>query len=377
MKESNAKALLEKYAAGKCTPEETAVIESWYLRQSRENAAGLNEDERFADMTAVRHALLEQVKQSQTPVRRFWPRVAAAASILILFSAGYFYLKQKPDAKKITIASNDVGPGSNKAILILSNGKQINVTNAVNGQLALQGSNVISKTADGQIVYLDKKSAQSLQGEGVAYNTIKTPAGGQYRVVLSDGTRVLLNAGSSLTYPAKFAGKDRTVNLTGEAYFEVAHRSKQPFFVKTRGQVIEDIGTQFNVNAYEDESYVKTTLIEGSVKVYAKKQSKILVPGQQVILDTQGLQLAKNADIDEAISWKEGYFNFNTETLETAMKNLSRWYDVEIEYKNKSQKNKLLGGTISKYKNVSQVLKKMELTGAIHFQLIGHKIIVE
>jgi len=377
MKKNDAEALLEKYAAGKCTPEETAIIESWYLQQSHEGIPGLKQEEQLADMEEIRASLLKQVKHSKTAVWRLLPRVAAAASVLIALFTGYLYFKQKPDTKNITIAKTDVGPGGNKAVLILSNGEKINITNAVIGQLALQGTKVIRKTTDGQIVYEDNQSAQAQQAGTMTYNTMRTPAGGQYWVVLSDGTKVLLNAKSSLTYPTKFAGQERTVELTGEAYFEVKHHAKQPFYVKTKGQIIEDIGTQFNVNAYEEESSTKTTLVEGSIKVHANKQSKILVPGQQVAFNNHGLRLTNDVDIDEAISWKEGYFNFNTETLETAMKNLSRWYDVEVEYKNEAQKNILLGGTISKYKNVSQVLKKMELTGAIHFHLIGHKIIVE
>ena len=377
MKESNARTLLEKYAAGKCTPEEMVMIESWYLQKKDEAGIGLSEDERLTDMAAVRESLLREIKPTRKRVFNLWLRTAAAASVIITLSIGYLYVKRRPQAQNENIVKNDIAPGGYKAILTLSNGKQIDISNATKGQLALQGTNLISKTADGQITYRDKAPANDPATGATGYNTLKTPPGGQYQVLLSDGTRVLLNAKSSLTYPAKFSGGERLVNLSGEAYFEVKHNSKQPFRVMARGQLIEDIGTQFNVNSYQDEPVAKTTLVEGSIKVIANRQSKILIPGQQAIFKGDQLLLAKDVDLDEAISWKEGYFNFNTETLETAMNNISRWYDVEIEYKNNALRTMPLGGTISKYKSVSQVLKKMELTGAIHFKLIGRKIIVE
>ena len=377
MKRSNARVLLEKYAAGKCTPEETAIVESWYLQQRPDTGSEIDTEERFAELAAIRNSLLGQIKQDKAKVRRLWPRIAAAASVLLALTAGYLYWRTAPSATTPVTAGIDIGPGGNKAILTLANGGKVNVSQAKNGQLAIQGSDVISKTANGQITYQTNRPKKTDLTEPAGFNTLSTPAGGQYGLVLSDGTRVFLNARSSLTYPTRFTGKDRTVVLTGEAYFEVAHDTKQIFYVKSRGQLIEDIGTQFNVNAYEDERSVKTTLIEGRVKITVNKHHKILVPGQQAVSYGQDLELAKDADMDEATSWKEGYFNFNTETLETAMKKIARWYDVEIEYKNDALRGKPLGGTISKYKNVSQILKKMELTGAIHFKLTGRKIIVE
>ena len=304
---------------------------------------------------------------------RLWPRIAAAASILLGLSAGGYFVLQQPGAKQLAHHQQQViVPGSNKAILTLSGGRQIFLTGAKNGQIAKQGRTVIQKTADGQLVYQAPATADD--HTAMTYNTMATPRGGQHWVTLADGSKVLLNAASSLTYPTAFKGNERKVTLTGEAYFEVAHHAAQPFRVSVGGQTIEDIGTHFNINAYGDEPAIKTTLIEGSVRITNDGRDVILKPGQQALLVNNVLTVSE-ANTEEAIAWKNGYFRFNNEKIGSIMRKLSRWYDVDIAYEGNLSADGL-NGTISRDKNISQVLEMLALTKEVHFKVAGRKVTV-
>ncbi|MGY0036944.1 FecR family protein [Pedobacter sp. NJ-S-72] len=209
---------------------------------------------------------------------------------------------------------------------------------------------------------------------------METPKGGQYQLVLPDGTKVWLNAASSLRYPVAFQGNERKVELTGEAYFEVAKDKTRPFEVYSNNQVVQVLGTHFNINAYSNEPFVSTTLLEGSVKVTNSltNAQKIIRPGQQSLISKDGQAgiEVKNMDLDEAVAWKNGYFMFNEEELESILKKVSRWYNVDVQYEQEELKHQLFSGTLSKYSNVSQVLKKLEMLQSIHFKIEGRKIIV-
>lgn len=278
----------------------------------------------------------------------------------------------------------DVAPGRNRAVLILADGSAIALDSSADGMLAQQGNTDISKLSDGQIVYAHKgdKSKEAMM------NTIQTPKGGQYKLTLSDGTKVWLNAASSIRFPAAFTGSERKVQVTGEAYFEIAAlplgeaSGKIPFIVQIivphgNGGEIRVLGTHFNVNAYSDaaEAVIKTTLLEGSVKIIRGDQSSLLSPGQQALLGEDGeIKLIKNANLEEAVAWKNGYFQFESADLTAVLREAARWYDLEIVFEGKIPKDKFTG-RIERSVNLSRLLKWMEWSD-VNFEVEGKKVIV-
>ncbi|WP_448700662.1 FecR family protein [Mucilaginibacter sp. AW1-3] len=310
--------------------------------------------------------------------RRIWPRIAVAASLLFALSTiAYYALQHKTTVQSHFVARHlpphDIAPGGNKAVLTLSSGKQINLSNAQNGQLAKEANVVISKTADGKLVY--KTARQNNPVTENAYNTLKTPRGGKYDLTLADGTRVWLNAASSITYPSVFNGREREVTITGEAYFEVAHNVAKPFRVRVAGQIIEDLGTHFNINAYADEPVIKATLLEGSIRVSNATGNITLQPGQQAVVQSnQTIVLDPDADTEEAIAWHQGLFKFQDASIQTVMRQLSRWYDVDVSYEGNIPQRQFSGKI---YRNTS-ALKVSDILSykQIHFRLEGRKIIV-
>jgi transmembrane sensor len=370
--------LFDKFKAGECTPDEIAFIESWYLIYEEFDNHDLTLADRKEDLDKVwgQLKIISQKKQIS-----IWPRVIAAASILLFLSTGGYYLhyRQKKQPQIAQNKMNDIPPGGNKAILTLSNGRQISLNNAQNGKLVNQGNTIIRKTAIGQIVYTAVAANVESAPTQTLYNTMTTPKGGQYLVILPDGSKVLLNAASSLRYPTAFTGKERKVELSGEAYFEVVHNAALPFRVVVADQVVEDLGTHFNINAYQDEHLIKTTLIEGGVNISVKNHHVILKPGQQATLNIdstdQNIKVIENANVEEATAWKNGYFRFNNEKIPEIMRQLSRWYNVDIVYKGNIT-NDGLNGKISRFKNISQVLQMLESTKLVHFKVAGKEVTV-
>lgn len=330
----------------------------------------------------IQQSITEENKKKATPSLNasYWRKIAAAAVILITLSAGTFYYFS--GQKHSGDLAQDVAPGGNKAVLTLSNGEKIILTDAKNGELAAQGGVVVTKLADGKIVYTINPGATG----NVTPNSIETPKGGQYQIILPDGSKVLLNAASVLTYPASFTNlKERRVQLKGEAYFEVAKvmlkdkgamqgERRMPFIVETAKQEIKVLGTHFNINSYADEPLARTTLIEGSVLVEAAGTEKVLIPGTQAIAGPDGLTITE-ANMDEALAWKNGYFMFESEDIAAVMRKISRWYDVEVVFEGDMPKDGF-GGTVSRFSNVSKVLRKLELTNKVHFRIEGRRIIV-
>jgi transmembrane sensor len=212
----------------------------------------------------------------------------------------------------------------------------------------------------------------------MVYDTLTIPRGGQYPIRLADGTKVWLNSATSLRYPETFASNERKVELIyGEAYFDVAHNSSKPFRVILKGHTLEDIGTQFNVNAYDDEPTMRTTLVEGSIKVSRSGKNILLKPGQQAIIkSTNSSIIVQNADVDEAVAWKNGYFKFDGEDLRSVMRKVSRWYNVDVTYQGNFRDNISFLGEVSRSKNISAVLKIMEATGNVHFQITERRVVV-
>jgi ferric-dicitrate binding protein FerR (iron transport regulator) len=318
----------------------------------------------------------------QKPVAKtfkLYYRLTAAAIVLIIFSAGLFNYIQKRNSTLFSLFQhprNDISPGGNKAILLLANGQQIVLTNAKNGLLAQQGGTQINKTANGQLIYI---AAQAVKRTDTAYNTITTPRGGQYTVILPDSSKVYLDANSSLRFPAAFSGKLRTVMLTGEAYFEVAHNKKMPFHVITKGQTVEVLGTHFNINAYDDEKVIKTTLLEGSVRISIAGSQALLAPGGQSqiaspIAAGKSINVIQNVNTEEAVAWKNGFFQFENADVQTIMRQFARWYNVDVVFDGKVNE-RLFSGEIHRNLTLLQALELLNYAN-VHFNIDGKKIIV-
>jgi transmembrane sensor len=385
MDTSKAQELLDKYRKGTLSPEEEAMLEGWYLKLTAEQRVSIQKTHLTKKKQVIWRNLQTGSGIGKVVKFKVWMQVAAAAIVII--AVGMLYFKQKSITQQVTnrIAKDDVAPGGNKAYLTLANGKTIALNSAANGQIANQAGTSITKTTSGQLVYtLAQKLALNNPAE---VNTITTPHGGQWQVLLPDGTKVWLNAASSLTYPVSFTAlKNRKVELSGEAYFEVAKDKAHPFIVHTNTQDVQVLGTHFNINAYADEQYTKTTLLEGSVHVTATAFSttkngvhsfagEILKPGQQAVLNNGTIKVTI-ANTEAAIAWKNAMFYFENDNLEDIMKRVARWYDVKIIYQSSEAKQELFSGRVSRSQNVSEVLKMLTLTGAAHFQVEGRSIIV-
>lgn len=321
-----------------------------------------------------------QIKKQEPQRKGFKLNLAIAASLLMVLSAGLFFYYTKnstPAHNRISRSriSNDIKPGGNKAILTLSDGTKVDLNDIhAGGIVANQAGIRIVKNKDGQLVYDIVSNSESSTVE--SYNTIQTPLGGQYQVNLPDGSKVWLNAASSLRYPVNFDGNERRVELTGEGYFEVAKNKERPFKVQTRNQIVEVLGTHFNINSYEEEEHTKTSLLEGSVRVRSliNKRTIVLIPGQQAQLNDYTINV-KEVDVNEVAAWKDGYFVFNNESAATVMRKIARWYDLEVTYQNDIS-NIDFAGSVARYKNISEIIKTLELTGLVHFKLEGRKITV-
>jgi transmembrane sensor len=307
--------------------------------------------------------------------QRWW---AAAAILLLIASGSYFFLNRQHSKTPVAsvkdkILINDAAPGGNKAILTLANGSKIILSNAKNGALTQQGNTKVVKLEDGKLAY---QSGETNVPVAVEYNSVSTPRGGQYQLTLSDGSKVWLNAESEITFPTAFTGKERKVAIKGEAYFEVTHDASKPFQVTVNGMEVQVLGTHFNINAYDDDNYIKTTLLEGSVKVTKGNESVLIVPGEQakVSSSTDVIKIKKDADLDEAVAWKNGFFYFSHAGLQTVLHEFSRWYDVDVEYEGVLPQ-RVFEGKIQRSLNLSEVLKILE-TNDVHFKIEGKKIVV-
>jgi ferric-dicitrate binding protein FerR (iron transport regulator) len=362
--------LLKKYREGTCTGEEKALLESWYQTYELSDLKEVPQHIRDEHLNEVWQSLPVHDRK----VRRIpWLQLTAAAVLLIAFGTVLYLYVNKPvtgNAGTQQVADNTITPGSNKAILTLNDGRQISLTDAANGHIADQAGITVTKKADGQLLYT---ITESNADEAITFNTIETPRGGQYQVALPDGTKVWLNAATSLRFPTRFSATERMVYLDGEAYFEVAHNKSSPFKVKLNGQQVEVLGTHFNVMAYRDESSIKTTLLEGSVKLTAPVGSIILEPGQQGYIAKAAFTRSP-VDVSIVTAWKDGLFKFNGIELRTLMRQISRWYDIEIEYE-PGVKDDVVFGAISRTSHLSKLLHILEL-GGVHFRLNGRKLIV-
>ncbi|HAI84386.1 MAG TPA: hypothetical protein DCL43_12030 [Chitinophagaceae bacterium] len=331
-------------------------------------------------MQIAKEQLKEEAPISTSKVRsigflkRF--RWAAVAAIFLVAITSIVVLNKQQEkniyagAVKPTV-EHDRLPGGDKAMLTLADGSTIVLDSAGSGVLAHEGNTNIIKQSDGQLVYNSGDGAS----KELAYNLLQTPRGGKYKLILPDGSKVWLNAASSLRYPVAFVGNERRVEITGEAYFEVAKDATKPFKVALNNMEVEVLGTSFNVNGYADEDEVKTTLLEGKVKVSANSSTKFLAPGQQAQLKSTGaIAISNNANLEETVAWKDGFFQFENSDIKAVMRQLARWYDVEVSYKGNI--NKHFVGSISRDVKLSKVLSMLEQTGEVKFKIEGKNLIV-
>jgi ferric-dicitrate binding protein FerR (iron transport regulator) len=316
------------------------------------------------------------LKRKPRGVARRYRMLQAAAVLLCLLTGSWLLFSNRSGeharpATPVTAAPvKDVAPGGNKAVLILANGAAVLLDSLHNGLVARQGNVHITKL-NGALRYKQEKDGHV---GVVLYNTVITPRGGQYALVLPDGSRVWLNAASSLRFPTAFTGKERTVELKGEAYFEVAPNSTMPFRVMVKGMDVKVLGTHFDIMAYADEPAIRTTLLEGSVEVLIGEERALLRPGQQARVSSEGggIRVAA-ADVTEAIAWKNGLFLFHHTDIREVLRQLSRWYDIDIGYEGEVSAN--LNGMIARNTRLSSVLRMLELTSKIRFTIKGNRIV--
>jgi transmembrane sensor len=375
MSKKDATDLLNRYRNGEVSEEEKALVESWYADYTQNAATPKIDDQELENNREeiLRRVLSEVSDPKKINYRRL---ISIAAFAILILCAGILFIKLRTPhqdqpsfaAKK---ANSNLLPGGNRAMLILSNGSTINLNDTKNGALANEKGVVIHKNGNGRITY--DQSGRNASHEANVFNTVVTPKGGQYQLVLGDGTKVWLNAASTLKYPVTFSGTKREIELSGEAYFEVAHDQHKPFRVISNGQTVEVLGTHFNVNAYPDEKAIKTTLLEGSVKVLAGEMSSQIKAGEQVQFKNGHLAVAQ-ADIEEAIAWKKGFFYFKDDDIQTVMRQLSRWYDVAVKYEGQIPSREF-SGQMNKNINASQLMHILSIE-QIHYRIEGRTIII-
>ncbi len=339
--------------------------------------------------------IADSISSEKRPLKIFhWSRIAAAI-VLLLGAGAYFYFnntqeKQVAQTGTTEQPKNDIAPGGDKAVLTLADGSTIILDSANNGTLTQQGNTKVIKLDDGQIAYNGETAGT--QQKAIQYNTLTTPRGGQYQIVLSDGSKVWLNAESSLRFPTSFSGNERNVELKGEGYFEItsmsskSRQAKIPFVVSVpppsgegAGMEVHVLGTHFNINAYYDEEVQKTTLLEGVVQVTNGGTGTLLNPGQQAVTNRNGnLTKVVAADLDEAIAWKNGRFIFQGNSIQSVMRQLARWYNAEVTYEEGITNEEFVGViNRSRYENISQILEMMERTRTVSFDINGNKIRVK
>ncbi|TWF41782.1 FecR family protein [Chitinophaga polysaccharea] len=323
-------------------------------------------DSREAMFTRVMESV--KMKEPARPVLyKYWLR-AAAILLPLIAVAGWWYYQGNAHPAKIA-QQQLIGTSKKKVILTLSDGTAVELDSSGNGMVARQGNTLVLKQGNGQVVYQPSSDKSS----EVLYNKISTPKGETFQVTLPDGSTALLNAASSIRFPIVFAKNDRNVEITGEVYFEI-EKSPTPFHVKAPGTEIQVLGTKFNVNGYTDEKSLKVTLLEGAVKVAGGKENVLLQPGQQVILAGDGANVNEHIDLDEVMAWKKGNFVFNSLTLPEIMRQICRWYDVEVSYEGPVSQKRFTG-IVGRNDSIAEVLEFMQTAG-IKYKVNNRKIVI-
>lgn len=373
MDTSQAQELMRKYAEGKCSADEQALLESWYNYQSRENAFPKAEP----DFDALYLRLVNSLPAGQIPMKKIWLErklkiaVGIAAAVTAIALCIYFFSAPRDldDSKNLVNYTNDIAPGKTGATLTLANGNTIDVSATTAGKLAEASGVVISKGADGQIVYKIKEAKDG----AIEYNTLETSNGEQVKLILPDQSSVFLNAASKITFPSNFSKlKERRINLSGEGYFEVSKDASHPFIVETVNQEVRVLGTHFNISAYQNEQAVKTTLIEGSVKI---NKDQILKPGQLAV-NTAGKISISQANLPMETAWTRNDFHFDEEPSESVMLKVARWYNITVSFADDNLKTIPLSGYISRTRTLSTVLERIGKAANLRFVVTGQHVTV-
>lgn len=375
--------VIENYLSGRATESEKQLVNDWYSSFNDEVVEISHDDDDMEEKIRMNiyHRLQLAVGPKASMHIHRWKKArllaAAVFTGLVVCTGLYLFNKGRsskdiPVAKNVTLKiKNDIDPGSDKATLTLADGTVVPLDSSAKGASMQQGAAKLVFLDSGRLAYKD----QAKNASGLLYNTIHTPRGGQYQLILADGSKVWLNASSSLRFPTTFTGKDRSVILTGEAYFEIARDKDKPFHVTTGNMQVEVLGTAFNVMAYANEAAVKTTLLEGSVRISTDDAKTLLRPGQQATLDNKTSQVrVGEPDVDDAVAWKNGVFQFNGDDVGTVMRQLERWYDLEIVYEGKVPGWQFTG-SIRRDVPLSKVLKMFEVSD-LHFKADGRRITV-
>lgn len=370
--------LAEKWMNGTITPEEAEEFSAWYHADAGED---LQIDPGFAtsreEIEARLWRRIQKKKKSENRGRYVVLRRVAAACIAAIILLSVYELSQRSTHNKPVVAAKAVerpdvsAPQSAKAVLTLDDGSRYYLDSTETGIITTAGTTPIVKQGDGLLSYEGK----NLSAARLIYNTLDVPRGSQVvKIVLSDGTKVWLNAGSTMRFPVSFGISERKVELTGEAYFEVAKETSRKFYVDCNSYRTEVLGTHFNVSAYPDELNGKVTLLEGRVRIgrQHEKKSVVLAPGDQAEL-SERLQVTSGVDTEVVTAWKEGMFNFDNTNVAAIMRQVSRWYDVEVEYVD-DVRDKHFTGKIGRHEKVSEVLGLLEMTDVIHFRIEGRKL---
>ena len=379
--------LITGYLKGELSEEQVAELNAWIAaspQNSRYLKAHFGTEERLRDLLVQYNSLDEDAVWNKTlsklKAKQVYPfsyKIIAAAVLLIIGSAALLWFNLTTTETETGGLSQlkDIPAGTNGATLTLGNGRSISLSDALKGKLAEESGTSIVKASKGQVAYQADDSEAS--GREQSFNTLSTSKGQQYQLILPDQTKVWLNAGSSITYPASFTGaKIRKVKISGEVYFEVAKTAgRVPFLVSSRNQTVEVLGTHFNINAYNDEPVIKTTLLEGSVNVLSLEKVR-LRPGEQSTLSPAGVIRVDAINIAGAVAWKNGDFVLNDTDFDVLMRKIARWYNVEIVYTPSAPSNLKLVGVVSRSKNISAILKVIEETGEVHFDIEGRRVTV-
>lgn len=366
--------ILTKYRQDKSSLEETKFLETYYhMFDVNEDLINDENEALFSELKEDIKAKVDQQIAGPKLKKLNYGWLKYAAAVLLLLSVSIYFFSDQQKSDPIAQMDAAISPGGNNAILTLANGKKIALNDAAKGEISKQSGISVSKSKDGELIYTVVSGGADELTENTS-NTISTPKGGQYTIILSDGTKVMLNSASSMTFPTSFKAAERRVELNGEAYFEVAKDKNKRFRVISGLQTVEVLGTHFNVNAYGDEHTIKTTLLEGAVKVFTTKKSVLIEPGEQAVLDkADENSIAKRmVNTNKETSWINGIFSFEGDDLKSVMRQVARWYDVNVIYAGPISEEKYFG-EISRSSKLSEVIKILELNN-VHFEVAGKTI---
>ena len=358
--------LLRRYQEGLCTEKEMQMVEAWYAAWNKDEHVRLSEGELEEAEKLMRAAVFRNM-----PVKRIrlWPRIAAAAVVILGVGSIAYFAIRKP-ISSTAIAKADVAPFTQQAILKTGHGKTIVLSGNVQATLASYANTQINKNSNDHIAYTGKAN----ESNQAIFDTLQVPAGGRpYHLKLADGSEVILNVASSVCYPENFRinkSNNKLELLSGEAYFTIVHNQTSKLLLKAKGQVIEDIGTEFNVNTYNDEPVSRTTLINGAVSVNQEK----LKPGQQAIINGAHLTVAL-ANLAQTVAWKDGLFRFKGAHIDVIMRELARWYNIDVRYEGKVT-DEVFYARVKRSRNISEVLKILESSEKVHFKIEGRRVTV-